>query len=85
VSSALSALAAGSTPEVERHLGQVLEPLSLFNLMAMWDAALQSVEIFAHPLFVPGQDTRVQTELFIPVVGATSMVKTPLTYNRTPV
>jgi hypothetical protein len=78
VVSARSALAAGSIPDVERHLGQVLELLSSFNLMAMWDVALQSVENFAHPLFVPGQDTRVQTDLFIPVVGATSMVETPL-------
>jgi hypothetical protein len=47
---ARSALAAGSTSEVERHLAQIFELLSSFNLMAMCDAALQSVEIFAHPL-----------------------------------
>jgi hypothetical protein len=73
-----SALAAGATSEVERHLGQILELLSSFNLMAMWDAALQCVEIFAHPLFVPGQDTRVQPDLASQVVGATSMVEAPL-------
>jgi hypothetical protein len=71
-------LAAGSTSEVERHLAQILELLSSFNLMAMWDTAIQSVEIFAHPLFVPGQDTWVQPDLASQVVGATSMVEAPI-------
>jgi hypothetical protein len=31
--------------------------------MAMWDAALQSVEIFFYPLFVPGQDARIQSPI----------------------
>jgi hypothetical protein len=44
VVAARSALAAGSTPDAERQLGQALELLSPFNLMAMWEAALQSVE-----------------------------------------
>jgi hypothetical protein len=58
-----SALAAGSNPDVERNLNRALELLSSFNLMAMWDAALQSVEISSHPLFVPGQDTRIQSPI----------------------
>jgi hypothetical protein len=78
--SARSALASGSNPAVKRNLTQALETLSSFNLMDVWDAALQSVEIFAHPLFVPGQDTWVQQDLPNPVDnGATSMLEAPIT------
>jgi hypothetical protein len=61
VVAAHSVLAAGSTADAEMRLGRTTELLSSFNLMAMLETALRSVEIFAHPLFVSGQDTPVRS------------------------
>jgi hypothetical protein len=66
LTAAQTAISAGRQEDSRVHVQAAMALLSALNFEAMWLAALQSVDVYVHPLFVPGEDTRVDAPLKFP-------------------